>query len=191
MTIERLQKVATSAVEPRFKARWLHQWNSPPFVRAAYRFPSPRFKDSALDQFLNRASFWAQVSKLSTSVLVLTFVNMFLSNSFFLSQLEDKFILEFEKLCNSGEISVDWNATPGIMRPSEYVEKWRMILWEKAFMVLIHPSVKPPFLKGTNLDGLPKADLLTQRLLYGFDTILLKRHNTFDVCKSNPLAVSS
>jgi len=65
MTIERLQKVSTSAVEPRFKARWLHQWNSPPFIRAAYRFPAPRFKDSALDQFLNRASFWAQVSSSS------------------------------------------------------------------------------------------------------------------------------
>jgi hypothetical protein len=82
MTIERLQKVATSAMEPQFKARWLHQWNSPPFVRAAYRFPGPRFKDSALDQFLNRASFWAQVGKLSSRVLVLLFVNMFLFKLF-------------------------------------------------------------------------------------------------------------
>ena len=61
MTIERLQKIATSNVEPRFKSRWLHHWNSPPYIRSAFRFPSARFKDNTLDLFLNRASFWAQV----------------------------------------------------------------------------------------------------------------------------------
>jgi len=83
-----------------------------------------------------------------------------------LFQLEDRFIGEFEKLQVSGAVTVDWNATPGIMRPSDYVEKWRMILWEKAFMVFVHPTVKPPFLKGSTFDGLQQADHITQRLLY-------------------------
>lgn len=83
-------------------------------------------------------------------------------------QLEDKFIGEFDKLCDSGALTVNWNASPEIMRPSDYVEKWRMILWEKAFMAFLHQSVKPAFLKGSNFDGLEKSELLIQRLLYRF-----------------------
>jgi len=97
------------------------------------------------------------------------FMNMFSSHYYFTSQLEDKFTVEFEKLCNSGALSVDWNSTPGIMHPSDYVEKWRMILWEKAYPIFLHPSVKPAFVKGTNLDNLPKAKLVIQRLLYRSD----------------------
>ena len=88
--------------------------------------------------------------------------------NFWTFQLEDKFTTEFEKLCKSGAITVDWNASPGIMRPTDYVEKWRMILWEKAFMLFVHPSVKPPFSKGSNFNDLLKVDLLIQRLLYRF-----------------------
>jgi hypothetical protein len=92
--------------------------------------------------------------------------------------------VEFEKLSKSGTITVDWNASPGIMHPSDYVEKWRLILWEKAFLVFVHPNVRPPFLKGTNLDGLPQADLVIQRLLYRLDTSY-----TFDMYRFKPLAL--
>ena len=61
MTIEKLQKVATAAVEPRFKARWLHWWNSGSILRASFRFPVADVKESILDTWLNRATFWAQV----------------------------------------------------------------------------------------------------------------------------------
>jgi hypothetical protein len=54
----------------------------------------------------------------------------------------------------------------------DYVEKWRMILWEKAFMEVVHPSVKPPFVKGSSFDNLEKADHITQWLLYRFGLIL-------------------
>lgn len=61
MTIEKLQKIATSMVEPRFKAKWLHWWNSGSILRASFRFPVGEVKESVLDAWLNRASFWAQV----------------------------------------------------------------------------------------------------------------------------------
>lgn len=61
MTIEKLQKIATAHVEAEYKAKWLRWWNSSSMRRAAYRFPSPNFKEADLDFWLNKATFWAQV----------------------------------------------------------------------------------------------------------------------------------
>lgn len=61
MTIEKLQKVATASVEPRFKARWLHWWNLGSTLRTSFRFPGGDVKETVLDSWLNRATFWAQV----------------------------------------------------------------------------------------------------------------------------------
>ena len=72
MTIEKLQKVATSRVMAEYKARWLRWWNSSRSVRQSDHFPlETPFKDKTFDAFLNRASFWAQV--------FLTFLYFFLS----------------------------------------------------------------------------------------------------------------
>ena len=61
MTIEKLQKIATSQVEGVHKAKWLRWWNSSSMRRAAYRFLPPNFKEANLDFWLNKAMFWAQV----------------------------------------------------------------------------------------------------------------------------------
>ena len=62
MTIEKLQKVATSAVEPEYKAKWLHWWNSSTMVRIEKKFPSESpVKVTVLEIWLAKASFWAQV----------------------------------------------------------------------------------------------------------------------------------
>ena len=61
MTIEKLQKVATAVVEPKFKARWLKIWNSSALARKAQRFPRDEVKESMLYNWLPRATFWAQV----------------------------------------------------------------------------------------------------------------------------------
>ena len=61
MTIEKLQKIATAAVEPEFKAKWLRWWNSSMTVRAGNRFPPGDVKETVLDAWLPKATFWAQV----------------------------------------------------------------------------------------------------------------------------------
>ena len=61
MTIEKLQKIATSQVEGVHKAKWLRWWNSSSMQRAAYCFLPPNFKEADLDFWLNKATFWAQV----------------------------------------------------------------------------------------------------------------------------------
>ena len=76
--------------------------------------------------------------------------------------------MHFEDLCGGGDLLVNWEASPGILKPSDYVERWRIMLWEKAFLSFLHPNIKPPFLKSTRLDNVPSADLAIKRLLYRF-----------------------
>jgi hypothetical protein len=70
MTIEKLQKVATTHVDAHFKAKWLRWWNSPAEVKDKNRFPSSLpIREKVLENWLNKASFWAQVH-------IYTFVNL-------------------------------------------------------------------------------------------------------------------
>jgi hypothetical protein len=62
MTIEKLQKVATSHVDASVKARWLRWWNSPADVKSKNIFPTVLpLREKVLDDWLHKASFWAQV----------------------------------------------------------------------------------------------------------------------------------
>ena len=62
MTIEKLQKMATAHVDAHFKAKWLRWWNSPADVKEKNRFPSSLpIREKVLENWLNKASFWAQV----------------------------------------------------------------------------------------------------------------------------------
>jgi hypothetical protein len=62
MTIEKLQKVATTHVDASFKARWLRWWNSATDVKSQNMFPSRLpIREKVLDEWLHKASFWAQV----------------------------------------------------------------------------------------------------------------------------------
>lgn len=61
MTLEKLQKIATTPVDGKYKVRWLKWWNSSPMTRDALRFLPPNFIDNDLDLWLVKASFWAQV----------------------------------------------------------------------------------------------------------------------------------
>ena len=61
MSIEKLQKIATAPVEPKYKARWLKWWNSSDGARKAYKFPRGEVYENVLDNWLQRAVFWAQV----------------------------------------------------------------------------------------------------------------------------------
>ena len=61
MTLEKLQKIATTPVDDKYKVKWLKWWNSSPMTREALLFLPPNFIDNDLDLWLVKASFWAQV----------------------------------------------------------------------------------------------------------------------------------
>ena len=61
MTIEKLQKVATTHVDAFFKAKWLQWWNFSSDVKIKNQFPSALpLREKVLDNWLNIASIWAQ-----------------------------------------------------------------------------------------------------------------------------------
>jgi hypothetical protein len=63
MTIEKLQKIVTCPVETSFKAKWLHWWNAPLCERLDNKFPVDKhMRERVLDDWLHKASFWAQVN---------------------------------------------------------------------------------------------------------------------------------
>jgi hypothetical protein len=47
--------------------------------------------------------------------------------------LEKEVAIEIETLEESLSVDIDWDASETIMRPLEYVEHWRIVLWDKAF----------------------------------------------------------
>ena len=61
MTLDKLQKIATTHVDAKYKAKWLKWWNSSPMSREALRFLSSTAKDIEFDAWLVKTSFWAQV----------------------------------------------------------------------------------------------------------------------------------
>ena len=78
------------------------------------------------------------------------------------------------------------------MKPSEYVESWRILLWDKAFQPFLHPAANPPFLKGSTFEDHPGAPLAEKRVLYRYFPIpftslnvfhfILTIHCTFSYC---------
>ena len=46
---------------------------------------------------------------------------------------------------------VDWDSPIGIFGPKEFVDRWRILLWEKAFLPFFSPAKGAKFVKGTDL----------------------------------------
>lgn len=107
------------------------------------------------------------------SVLDLSPLFLIPYNNLTFNQLEDHFEKHFEEICAGGGISVDWEASPGILKPAEYLERWRMILWDKAFLSFLHPSLKPPFLKSTRFEDAALTDIAVKRVLYRYIPLIL------------------
>ncbi len=62
LTLDKLQLIATSAVLPHHKLRWLKWWNSSVHTREAVRFPVRPVNDERLNSFIVKAAWWAGVS---------------------------------------------------------------------------------------------------------------------------------
>jgi hypothetical protein len=75
--------------------------------------------------------------------------------------LEEEVVKEFENI--EKELGkVNWRND--ILKASDYVEKWRVMLWDKAFFTLIR--VVPSFSKGTKLLDFPFGEITMKRVLY-------------------------
>ena len=80
---------------------------------------------------------------------------------FFMMQLEEEVIKEFENI--EKELgTVNWRN--GVIKASDYVQKWRIMLWDKAFFTLVRAV--PPFSKGTKLLDFHFGEIAMKRVLY-------------------------
>jgi hypothetical protein len=174
MTIEKLQKVATAAVEPHYKARWLRWWNSGTGGRKAYRFPDLGFTELIFDSWLAKATFWAQVIRLSN--LYFGLLQVFFQSSlniFHVFQLEEGFLQEFQDFESVEFRNIATDLSLEVLSPSSYIEKWRIVLWDKGFLPFFNKRGDPQFTKSTKFKDYPGTDKAVKRVLYRYFLLLL------------------
>jgi hypothetical protein len=56
---EKTSMLATSAMSPSMKVKWLQRWNQSPSLREALKFQKPNFNDSMFPNWLHKATCWA------------------------------------------------------------------------------------------------------------------------------------
>ena len=64
---------------------------------------------------------------------------------------------------------VDWDSPAQILGPKEFVDKWRILLSEKAFLPILSLAKGAKFVKGTDL----KAFDAINRVFYRYFTFLI------------------
>ena len=154
MTIEKLQKVATSQVDAEYKAKWLHWWNSSTNVHLGNKFPSEiPLKSTTFEPWLNKASFWAQVRQAPFLFCKSCFLCHFAQpcDMFFPLQLEAPIAEDFVKFEGELQQAINWDAFGGIMGPKDYIDRWRILLWDRAFLPLFVAKDNLKFTKDIEL----------------------------------------
>ena len=71
-------------------------------------------------------------------------------------------ITSFENECS---VDIDWISTE-ILQPSNYVEHWRLILWDKAFQVYFDDKGDLKFVKGLDLTEFEEGPIAIKRIAY-------------------------
>jgi hypothetical protein len=68
---------------------------------------------------------------------------------------------------NKLTVDIDWNSTK-IFHPSNYVEHWRLILWDKAFRVYFEEKADLTFSKGLDLFEFAEGTIAIKRVAYRY-----------------------
>ena len=80
-------------------------------------------------------------------------------------QLEAAVALDFSK-CEAEILQpVDWDASEGVLQPKDYIDKWRILLWDRAFLPLFASKASPKFTKGTELRKMDGGTKIINRCL--------------------------
>lgn len=61
---------------------------------------------------------------------------------------------------------IEWN--DAVVKPLEYVEKWRLLLWDKAFDELLADNAIPRFVKGSDLRKIAGGTTTLDRLIFRY-----------------------
>ena len=61
---------------------------------------------------------------------------------------------------------VDWDSLVGILEPKEFVDRWRILLWEKPFLPFFSPAKGAKFVKGMDLRAFDSGEQAIKCVLY-------------------------
>lgn len=53
-----------------------------------------------------------------------------------------------------------------ILRPSDYIEFWRLSLWQQAYLAFLSPNCNPKFTRATDLQKFDNGKLAINLLVY-------------------------
>ena len=81
-------------------------------------------------------------------------------------QLEKEVAVEYETFEGSLSVDIDWDASDIILRPREYVDHWRILLWDRAFKPYLGDNPDIVFAKGDNLLEFEEGALAIKRVTY-------------------------
>ena len=68
---------------------------------------------------------------------------------------------------------VNWDSPVGILDPKEFVDGWRILLWEKAFLPILSPVKGAKFVKGIDLEAFDAGVKAINCILYKYFTFLI------------------
>ena len=72
-------------------------------------------------------------------------------------------LLHFENVCS---VEIDWGSMEDIFQLGDYVEHWRLILWDKAFLVYFDDNKDLRFVKGLDFMEFKESPISIKRIAY-------------------------
>lgn len=103
---------------------------------------------------------------LISGTLKFLLLSLIILTTYGISQLESFLDSELQKLITTQNLYIDWK--DDVLRPDQYVEKWRVSLWKKAYGFLLSATASPKFHKGSDLLKIEGGKLAGYRLLYRY-----------------------
>ncbi len=77
---------------------------------------------------------------------------------------------EFVSMESSFARPIDWDVSMGVLRPVEFVDRWRIFLLDTAFKQFFDDNADPRFFKASNLNKFGGRQIV-QRVIYRFTSI--------------------
>jgi hypothetical protein len=81
-------------------------------------------------------------------------------------QLKKEVAVEIKTFKESLSVDIDWHASKTILRPHEYVDQWRIVLWDRAIKPYLGDKPNIPFAKCDNFLEFEEGVLVIKRVAY-------------------------
>ena len=83
-------------------------------------------------------------------------------------QLEAAIVEEFVKFEEELQQPISWEASGGILRPKDYIDRWRILLWDRAFLPLFVAKSNLKFIKGIELRKMDDGNHIIDRVFFRY-----------------------